>query len=95
MFLNTPSLTYHLPLATLQLLRSYKTFLDSVLNWELMVWAFALLLFLLRLATLGSETNSKYSNASVLLTEQVDGYSNPNSNLITLTITLTLTSPSR
>ncbi|CAL8336827.1 unnamed protein product [Lota lota] len=57
-----------------QLLHSYKTFLDSVLNWELMVWAFALLLFLLRLATLGSETNSKYSNASVLLTEQINLY---------------------
>ncbi|XP_030230699.1 putative homeodomain transcription factor 1 isoform X1 [Gadus morhua] len=57
-----------------QLLHNYKTFLDSVLNWELMVWAFALLLFLLRLATLGSETNSKYSNASVLLTEQINLY---------------------
>ena len=74
MSLNTPfHVTYRLPLAIPQLLHSYKTFLDSVLNWELMVWAFALVLFLLRLATLGSETNSKYSNASVLLTEQVDG----------------------
>lgn len=36
-----------------------------------MVWASSLILFLLRLATLGSETNCKYSNSSVLLTEQV------------------------
>lgn len=41
------------------------------MNWELMVWCASLVLFLLRLATLGSETNSKYSNSSVLLTEQV------------------------
>lgn len=40
-------------------------------NWELMVWCSSLILFLLRLATLGSETNCKYSNSSVLLTEQV------------------------
>lgn len=54
-----------------QLLHSHKTFLESLTNWELMVWASSLILFLLRLATLGSETNCKYSNSSVLLTEQV------------------------
>lgn len=54
-----------------QLLHSHETFLESLTNWELMVWASSLVLFLLRLATLGSETNCKYSNSSVLLTEQV------------------------
>lgn len=54
-----------------QLLHNHQTFLESLTNWELMVWASSLVLFLLRLATLGSETNCKYSNSSVLLTEQV------------------------
>ncbi|XP_065811149.1 putative homeodomain transcription factor 1 isoform X2 [Labrus bergylta] len=57
-----------------QLLHSHKTFLESLTNWELMVWASSLILFLLRLATLGSETNCKYSNSSVLLTEQINLY---------------------
>ncbi|KAM9759509.1 putative homeodomain transcription factor 1 [Menidia menidia] len=57
-----------------QLLHSHKTFLESLTNWELMVWGSSLTLFLLRLATLGSETNSKYSNSSVLLTEQINLY---------------------
>lgn len=35
------------------------------------MWASSLLFFLLRLSTLGSETDCKYSNSSVLLTEQV------------------------
>lgn len=54
-----------------QLLHSHKTFLESLINWELMVWASSLLFFLLRLSTLGSKTDCKYSNFSVLLTEQV------------------------
>uniref|UniRef100_A0A7N6BDM3 PHTF1/2 N-terminal domain-containing protein n=1 Tax=Anabas testudineus TaxID=64144 RepID=A0A7N6BDM3_ANATE len=57
-----------------QLLHSHKTFLESMTNWELMVWCSSLILFLLRLATLGSETNCKYSNSSVLLTEQINLY---------------------
>lgn len=57
-----------------QLLHSHKTFLESLTYWELVVWGPSLLLFLLRLATLGSETNSKYSNSSVLLTEQINLY---------------------
>uniref|UniRef100_A0A8C1QKL8 Putative homeodomain transcription factor 1 n=2 Tax=Cyprinus carpio TaxID=7962 RepID=A0A8C1QKL8_CYPCA len=57
-----------------QLLHSHHTFLDSETNWELMVWCGALMVFLLRLATLGAETNRKYSNASVLLTEQINLY---------------------
>ncbi|XP_069005500.1 putative homeodomain transcription factor 1 [Embiotoca jacksoni] len=57
-----------------QLLHSHETFLESLTNWELMVWSSSLILFLLRLATLGSETNCKYSNSSVLLTEQINLY---------------------
>ncbi|XP_043978427.1 putative homeodomain transcription factor 1 isoform X2 [Gambusia affinis] len=57
-----------------QLLNSHKTFLESLINWELVIWCFSLIPFLLRLATLGSETNSKYSNSSVLLTEQINLY---------------------
>ncbi|KAI1890640.1 hypothetical protein AGOR_G00155740 [Albula goreensis] len=57
-----------------QLLHSHHTFLDSQINWELMVWGTSLIVFLLRLATLGSETNRKYSNVSVLLTEQINLY---------------------
>uniref|UniRef100_A0AAR2J8D2 PHTF1/2 N-terminal domain-containing protein n=1 Tax=Pygocentrus nattereri TaxID=42514 RepID=A0AAR2J8D2_PYGNA len=57
-----------------QLLHSHHTFLDWESNWELLVWGAALLVFLLRLATLGAETNHKYSNASVLLTEQINLY---------------------
>ncbi|KAF7645358.1 hypothetical protein LDENG_00206140 [Lucifuga dentata] len=57
-----------------QLLHSHKTFLESPTNWELVVWGSSLILFLLRLATLGSETNAKYSNSSVLLTEQINLY---------------------
>ncbi|XP_046881601.1 putative homeodomain transcription factor 1 isoform X2 [Hypomesus transpacificus] len=57
-----------------QLLHSHHTFLDSLTNWELMLWCSSLFLFLLRLATLGTETNCKYSNASVLLTEQINLY---------------------
>ncbi|KAK9966481.1 hypothetical protein ABG768_003589 [Culter alburnus] len=57
-----------------QLLHSHHTFLDSETNWELMIWCAALMVFLLRLATLGAETNRKYSNASVLLTEQINLY---------------------
>uniref|UniRef100_A0A9J7Y219 Putative homeodomain transcription factor 1 n=1 Tax=Cyprinus carpio carpio TaxID=630221 RepID=A0A9J7Y219_CYPCA len=49
-------------------------FLHLETNWELMVWCAALMVFLLRLATLGAETNRKYSNASVLLTEQINLY---------------------
>ncbi|KAJ8378374.1 hypothetical protein AAFF_G00243320 [Aldrovandia affinis] len=57
-----------------QLLHSHHTFLDSQTNWELMIWGSSLIMFLLRLATLGSETNRKYSNVSVLLTEQINLY---------------------
>lgn len=57
-----------------KLLHSHETFLESLTNWELVLWGASLLLFMLRLATLGTETNSKYSNSSVLLTEQINLY---------------------
>ncbi|CAM5118958.1 unnamed protein product [Natator depressus] len=57
-----------------QVLKGHKTFLNAAYNWEFLIWETALLLFLLRLASLGSETNKKYSNISVLLTEQINLY---------------------
>ncbi|XP_058229701.1 putative homeodomain transcription factor 1 isoform X2 [Hemibagrus wyckioides] len=57
-----------------QVLNNHHTFLEWESNWELLVWGAALLIFLLRLATLGAETNYKYSNTSVLLTEQINLY---------------------
>lgn len=56
---------------SIQVLKGHKTFLNAAYNWEFLIWEAALLLFLLRLASLGSETNKKYSNISILLTEQV------------------------
>uniref|UniRef100_A0A2D4I436 PHTF1/2 N-terminal domain-containing protein n=4 Tax=Micrurus lemniscatus lemniscatus TaxID=129467 RepID=A0A2D4I436_MICLE len=57
-----------------QVLKGHKTFLSAAYNWEFLIWETALLLFLLRLASLGSETNKKYSNISILLTEQINLY---------------------
>ncbi|XP_064894834.1 protein PHTF1 isoform X4 [Columba livia] len=57
-----------------QVLKGHKTFLSAAHNWEFLIWEAALLLFLLRLASLGSETNKKYSNISILLTEQINLY---------------------
>uniref|UniRef100_A0A6I8PX22 Putative homeodomain transcription factor 1 n=1 Tax=Xenopus tropicalis TaxID=8364 RepID=A0A6I8PX22_XENTR len=57
-----------------QVLHGYTTFLNSVYNWEFLIWETALLIFLLRLTSLGSETNKKYSNVSVLLTEEINVY---------------------
>lgn len=59
----------------IQVLKGHKTFLNASYNWEFLIWEAALLLFLLRLASLGSETNKKYSNISILLTEQVSPFS--------------------
>ncbi|KAF3819066.1 hypothetical protein GH733_013216 [Mirounga leonina] len=54
-----------------QLLHVHEIFLDCHYNWELVIWCISLTLFLLRFVTLGSETSKKYSNTSILLTEQV------------------------
>ncbi|XP_028344782.1 protein PHTF1 isoform X1 [Physeter macrocephalus] len=61
-------------LSLVAVLRGHKTFLNDAYNWEFLIWESALLLFLLRLASLGSETNKKYSNVSILLTEQINLY---------------------
>ncbi|XP_029802058.1 putative homeodomain transcription factor 1 isoform X3 [Suricata suricatta] len=66
-FLLTLSIAF---ICCAQVLHGHKTFLNDAYNWEFLIWETALLLFLLRLASLGSETNKKYSNVSILLTEQ-------------------------
>uniref|UniRef100_A0A672NNY3 Putative homeodomain transcription factor 2 n=1 Tax=Sinocyclocheilus grahami TaxID=75366 RepID=A0A672NNY3_SINGR len=53
-----------------QLLHVHETFLEFHYNWELVIWCASLSLYLLRFVTLGSETSKKYSNTSILLTEQ-------------------------
>ncbi|KAM9320255.1 protein PHTF1 [Gastrophryne carolinensis] len=57
-----------------QVLQGHKVFLNYVYNWEFLIWEAALLIFLLRLTSLGSETNKKYSNVSILLTEEINLY---------------------
>lgn len=54
-----------------QILHGHSSFLDSLYNWELLIWEASLTVFLLRLFTLGSEVSRKYNNISILLTEQV------------------------
>lgn len=57
-----------------QLLHVHETFLEFHYNWELLIWSVSLSLYLLRFVTLGSETSKKYSNTSILLTEQINLY---------------------
>ncbi|XP_038675978.1 protein PHTF1-like isoform X1 [Scyliorhinus canicula] len=57
-----------------QFLHGHMSFLDSLYNWELLIWGAALAVFLLRLVTLGSEVSRKYNNVSILLTEQINLY---------------------
>ncbi|XP_075191712.1 protein PHTF1 isoform X2 [Anomaloglossus baeobatrachus] len=57
-----------------QVLHGHETFLSYVYNWELLIWEAALLIYLLRLTSLGSDTNKKYSNVSLLLTEEINLY---------------------
>ncbi|XP_078500556.1 protein PHTF1 isoform X2 [Lissotriton helveticus] len=70
-FLLTLSIAF---ICCAQVLHGHTTFLSYVYNWELLIWETALLIFLLRLTSLGSETNKKYSNVSILLTEQINLY---------------------
>eukprot|EP00064_Thunnus_orientalis_P016640 superscaffoldBa00003345_g16708 len=60
--------------ADMSLLHVHETFLECHYNWELVIWCSSLSLFLLRFVTLGSETSKKYSNTSILLTEQINLY---------------------
>ncbi|CAH2220785.1 homeodomain transcription factor 1 isoform X1 [Pelobates cultripes] len=57
-----------------QVLHGHTTFLNYVYNWEFLIWETSLLIFLLRLTSLGSDTNKKYSNVSILLTEEINLY---------------------
>uniref|UniRef100_A0A8D0CC44 Putative homeodomain transcription factor 2 n=1 Tax=Salvator merianae TaxID=96440 RepID=A0A8D0CC44_SALMN len=57
-----------------ELLHVHDIFLECHYNWELVIWCISLTLFLLRFVTLGSETSKKYSNTSILLTEQINLY---------------------
>uniref|UniRef100_UPI00398E612C protein PHTF1-like isoform X5 n=1 Tax=Pristiophorus japonicus TaxID=55135 RepID=UPI00398E612C len=57
-----------------QILHGHMSFLDSLYNWELLIWGASLAVFLLRLVTLGSEVSRKYNNVSILLTEQINLY---------------------
>ncbi|XP_069489464.1 protein PHTF1 isoform X2 [Ambystoma mexicanum] len=70
-FLLTLSIAF---ICCAQVLHGHATFLSFVYNWELLIWETALLIFLLRLTSLGSETIRKYSNVSILLTEQINLY---------------------
>eukprot|EP00904_Undaria_pinnatifida_P003802 jgi/Undpi1/13422/HiC_scaffold_8.g03081.m1 len=47
-------------------------FLSTVIHWELLVWCCFISFFLLRYLTLGSNTNNRYRDTSVLLTEQIN-----------------------
>lgn len=57
-----------------QVLHGHATFFSYVHNWELLIWEAALLIYLLRLTSLGSDTNKRYSNVSILLTEEINLY---------------------
>ncbi|XP_067913614.1 putative homeodomain transcription factor 1 isoform X2 [Heterodontus francisci] len=70
-FLLTVSIAF---VCCAQILHGRMSFLDSLYNWELLIWGAALAVFLLRLVTLGSEVSRKYNNISVLLTEQINLY---------------------
>uniref|UniRef100_A0A674BXW4 Putative homeodomain transcription factor 2 n=1 Tax=Salmo trutta TaxID=8032 RepID=A0A674BXW4_SALTR len=72
-FLLTLSVVF-IFLPCLYLLHIHHTFLECHYNWELVIWCSSLSLFLLRFVTLGSETSKKYSNTSILLTEQINLY---------------------
>ncbi|KAL4218382.1 homeodomain transcription factor [Mactra antiquata] len=61
-------------LMCLQLLRDAETYLNYLVNWELLLWSLALGVYLLRFMTLGLRINKKYRNLSVLITEQINLY---------------------
>ncbi|KAH3711411.1 hypothetical protein DPMN_071080 [Dreissena polymorpha] len=61
-------------LMCLQLLREAETYLNFLVNWELLLWCMALGIYLLRFMTLGLRINKKYRNLSVLITEQINLY---------------------
>lgn len=48
--------------------------LVTTTDWQVVLWAFMLSVYLLRFMTLGSHINQKYQNTSLLLTEQINLY---------------------
>lgn len=61
-------------LMCIQMLKEAETYLDYLCNWELIVWCFALGIYIMRFMTLGLKINKKYRNLSVLITEQINLY---------------------
>lgn len=49
-------------------------FLSMLFNWEVSIWCLVLSVYVLRFMTLGSKINSKFTNTSGLLTEQINLY---------------------
>ncbi|XP_020602568.1 putative homeodomain transcription factor 2 [Orbicella faveolata] len=49
-------------------------FLSILFNWEVSIWCLVLSVYVLRFMTLGSKINSKFTNTSGLLTEQINLY---------------------
>ncbi|KAK7091644.1 protein PHTF2-like [Littorina saxatilis] len=61
-------------LMCIQMLKDSETYLEYLCNWELVVWCFALGIYIMRFMTLGLKINKKYRNLSVLITEQINLY---------------------
>ncbi|XP_039259772.2 protein PHTF2-like [Styela clava] len=59
---------------SLQLLHDTDLYLSSLIFWEMTAWLLALAIFLLNFMTIGAQINRKYSNTSMLLTEQINLY---------------------
>lgn len=51
--------------------RAEENFTSSIYVWEAMCWLLAVGMFLLKFMMLGSKTNQKFHNSSILTTEQV------------------------
>lgn len=49
-------------------------FLSILFNWEVSIWCLVLSVYVLRFMTLGAKINSKFTNTSGLLTEQINLY---------------------
>lgn len=57
-----------------ELLKDEENTHHSLYNCELFVWCFTISIYLIRFMTLGAMINKKYSNLSVLITEQINMY---------------------
>ncbi|XP_014662892.1 PREDICTED: putative homeodomain transcription factor [Priapulus caudatus] len=63
-----------LSVVCVQLITDHTTFLNSLFNCEILLWSLGIGAYLLRFMTLGTKTNRKYCNLSVLITEQINLY---------------------